>query len=291
MRDGYMRSDPRFIAWQNGERNAPEDNDPALRPWLGLIAELVGRGIEIRRARIVSEPVSDYIAFEHHVTAANVTAGESVRCLPRRQASDIAVPGNDFWLPDGRVAVFEQTRTGGVIVAPWGTEYGGEAIARLVVADDGTASGRFTRSSAFMRLRQQRPVRPPHAAYLNGREWPADGVRSSTALSPAEVGGWLEQFAIGLRVPGAFWTVERYEGGAYTLWTYSTDTKSWASADYVPGADSYEVYQSGPRRLWDETEAAYRWWADAGRPWFDRFGLTVDGDHAKVWLDWPDNPA
>ncbi|WP_329399978.1 methyltransferase domain-containing protein [Streptomyces melanogenes] len=185
----------------------------------------------------------------------------------------------------------EQTRTGGVIVAPWGTEYGGEAIARLVVADDSTASGRFTRSSAFMRLRQQRPVRPPHAAYLNGREWPADGVRSSTALSPADVGGWLEQFAIGLRVPGAFWTVERYEGGAYTLWTYSTDTTSWASADYVPGADSYEVYQSGPRRLWDETEAAYHWWADAGRPGFDRFGLTVDGDHAKVWLDWPDNPA
>ncbi|MFI1173710.1 DUF6879 family protein [Streptomyces melanogenes] len=106
MRDGYMRSDPRFIAWQNGARNAPEDNDPALRPWLGLIAELVGRGIEIRRARIVSEPVSDYVAFEHHVTAANVTAGESVRWLPRRQASDIALPGNDFWLLDGSVVVF-----------------------------------------------------------------------------------------------------------------------------------------------------------------------------------------
>ncbi|GGK48097.1 DUF6879 family protein [Streptomyces flaveus] len=106
LRDCYMRSDPRFIAWQNGVRNAPEDNDPALRPWLTLVAELVGRGVEIRRARIVSEPVSDYIEFEHHVTDANVTAGEQVRWLPRRQASDIALPGNDCWILDDRLVVF-----------------------------------------------------------------------------------------------------------------------------------------------------------------------------------------
>ncbi|WP_406343892.1 DUF6879 family protein [Streptomyces sp. NBC_00648] len=106
MRDGYMRSDPRFIAWQNGERNAPQDNAPSLRPWLGLVSGLVGRGVEIRRARIVSEPVSDYVEFEHHVTAANVNAGELVRWLPRPQASDIALPGNDFWLLDGNAVVF-----------------------------------------------------------------------------------------------------------------------------------------------------------------------------------------
>lgn len=106
MRDGYMRSDPRFIAWQNGVRYAPEDNDPALRPWLTLVAELVSRGVEIRRARIVSEPVSDYIEFEHHVTDANVAAGEQVRWLPRRQASDISLPGNDCWVLDDRLVVF-----------------------------------------------------------------------------------------------------------------------------------------------------------------------------------------
>lgn len=31
----------------------------------------------------------------------NVKAGEEVRWLPRRQASDLALPGNDFWLFDG----------------------------------------------------------------------------------------------------------------------------------------------------------------------------------------------
>ncbi|WP_340564177.1 DUF6879 family protein [Streptomyces sp. GSL17-111] len=106
MRDGYMRSDPRFAAWQQGVRNAPEDNDPELRPWLALVAELVGRGVAVRRARVVSEPVSDYIEFEHHTTDANVTAGEQVRWLPRRRASDLALPGNDFWVLDHRVVVF-----------------------------------------------------------------------------------------------------------------------------------------------------------------------------------------
>ncbi len=106
MRDGYMRSDPRFIAWQEGVRNDPADHDPELRPWLALIRETVARGVEIRRARIVSEPVSDYIRFEHHVTAPNVAAGEQVRWLPRRRASDITLSGNDFWLFDGELVVF-----------------------------------------------------------------------------------------------------------------------------------------------------------------------------------------
>ncbi|MEU4355725.1 methyltransferase domain-containing protein [Streptomyces virginiae] len=187
-------------------------------------------------------------------------------------------------------AWIDQTLTGGLIVAPWGTLYGGEAIARLTV-DGETASGPFTRSSAFMRLRQQRPELPRHDTYLKGKEWPADGTRSTTTLSPSEVGGWVEQFAIGLQMAGAFWTVERYDDGAYTLWTYSTDTLSWASADYEPGADSFDVVQSGPRRLWDETEAAYLWWDVQGRPGFDRFGLTVDSDGERAWLDSPDHPV
>ncbi|MEV6547532.1 methyltransferase domain-containing protein [Streptomyces sp. NPDC051597] len=185
----------------------------------------------------------------------------------------------------------EQTRPGGVIVAPWGTDYGGEYVARLVVGEDGTASGHFTRSSAFMRLRQQRPERPPFAAYLKGRRWPADGTRSMTTLSPAAIGGWFEQFVIGLRMPGAFWRAERYDDGSYTLWTYSTDTRSWASADYEPGAGEYVVVQSGPRRLWDETEAAHHWWVEQGSPGFERFGLTVSAEGERAWLDSPDSPV
>jgi hypothetical protein len=60
--------------------------------------------VDVRRARIVSEPVTDYIRYEYEITpAASLAAGERVRWLPRRQASDLALPGNDFWLIDDRV--------------------------------------------------------------------------------------------------------------------------------------------------------------------------------------------
>ncbi|MFD3875534.1 methyltransferase domain-containing protein [Streptomyces sp. NPDC058623] len=185
----------------------------------------------------------------------------------------------------------DQTVTGGLIIAPWGTEYGGEAIVRLVVGEDGTASGHFTRGSAFMRLRQQRATRPTHDDHFKGRDWPADGVRGVTLLSPPDIGGWVEQFVIGLRVPGVFWSVETYDDGAYTLWTYSLDAQSWATADYEPGASSYEVVQSGPRQLWDEIEAAHGWWQAHGSPGFERFGLTVGRGVQIAWLDAPTNPV
>ena len=103
-------------------------------------------------------------------------------------------------------AWLEQSAPGGVIVAPFGTEYGGEHIVRLRVNEDGTeAHGRFTRSSAFMRLRQQRTSRPLFGEYLHGVEWPAGATRSATGLAPPDTGGWLAQFVIGAGVPGAFW--------------------------------------------------------------------------------------
>ncbi|MEU1457190.1 DUF6879 family protein [Streptomyces avermitilis] len=74
--------------------------------WLAIVKDTLARGVVMRRARIVSEPVTDYIRWEHAVTALNLGAGEQVRWLPRRHASDIPLPGNDFWLIDDRLAVF-----------------------------------------------------------------------------------------------------------------------------------------------------------------------------------------
>ncbi|MBB5117909.1 hypothetical protein AF335_10155 [Streptomyces eurocidicus] len=76
------------------------------RPWLDLVRETVGRGVAMRRARIVSTPVSEYIRYEHAGTYLNAEAGESVRWLPRRLASDLALPGNDLWLFDDRLIRF-----------------------------------------------------------------------------------------------------------------------------------------------------------------------------------------
>lgn len=193
----------------------------------------------------------------------------------------------------GRIpaAWIEQTRPGGVIVAPWGPTYGGEAVARLTVADDGTASGRFVGSSAFMRLRAQRTTRRHVRDYLKGRPWPADGAKSVTSLSPDAVGDWVVMFAVGLQTPAAFPWMETYPDGSYTLWLRDAAVTSWATADYEPGRSEYEVVQSGPRKLWDEVESAYRWWVEHGRPGFDRFGLTVGGHGHSVWLDTPGHPV
>jgi hypothetical protein len=98
-------------------------------------------------------------------------------------------------------------------------------------------------------------------------------------------------FVIGVQVPSLFCRVDWGQDGAYRLWLFDTGVTSWATADYAKGRREYEVAQSGPRRLWDELEAAWRWWDDRGRPGFDRFGLTATPDGETVWLDAPDSPV
>ncbi|GAA3003350.1 hypothetical protein GCM10010519_39270 [Streptomyces lactacystinicus] len=108
MRDvyGVAEEDADFAAWKAGHRHDPDDRDSWWTPFLSMVSEAIARGVEFRRARVVSVPVTDYIRFEHSCTFQNVGAGESVRWLPRRLASDLLLPGNDLWLFDGRVARF-----------------------------------------------------------------------------------------------------------------------------------------------------------------------------------------
>ena len=104
MRDDYGPGSPAFAAWRE---NRPYDRSGPDAAWHALVGSVVQRGATVRRARIVSEPASDYIKFEYDVTpAANLAAGEQVRWLPRRNASDLALPGNDFWQFDGTAVLF-----------------------------------------------------------------------------------------------------------------------------------------------------------------------------------------
>lgn len=102
-RDVYTPADPDYLRWRGGDHFDPIEWG---RGWIDLVAPLVARGVTVRRARIVSEPVTDYIRFEYGVTPMNVAAGEQVRWLPRRRASDLAVPVNDYWVFDDRVVQF-----------------------------------------------------------------------------------------------------------------------------------------------------------------------------------------
>ncbi len=108
MRDSYGVEDEkqrlaRFVA--TGHRDqAAEAAERA--PWLELIRAVTGTGVQVRRARVVCEPVSEYMRFSYAGAGPNIDAGEQIRWLPRRRASRIALPGNDFWLLDRERVLF-----------------------------------------------------------------------------------------------------------------------------------------------------------------------------------------
>lgn len=107
LRDAYAVGEERevydtFLS----DGSVPADDSDYWSGWLPLVQRTVARGVKVLRARIISEPVTDYIRFEHAITDANLRAGEQVRWLPRRRASTLALPGNDFWLIDDQVVRF-----------------------------------------------------------------------------------------------------------------------------------------------------------------------------------------
>lgn len=186
-------------------------------------------------------------------------------------------------------AWIEQTRPGGVIVAPWGTDYGDDALTRLEVHEDGSASGRCGANLAFMRVRHQR---------RDFLEPSADEVDAADTTETTRGGRELFEmvtfaraaFTIGLRVPSCYLTVEDVDDDRRQIELHDVRSRSWARVTLVRGQDPWTVHQLGSRRLWDEVDTAYAWWCDAGSPTPDRYGLTVtpDGTH-DVWIDAPDN--
>ncbi|RCH69309.1 methyltransferase domain-containing protein [Streptomyces sp. SDr-06] len=187
----------------------------------------------------------------------------------------------------------EQSRPGAVIVSPWGTHYShGDAVARLVVAGDGgSASGLFTGPVEFMKARTQRQPLVPHAAYVTGSV--ADGEESSSTVTAEQLLGGrfsAQDFVIGLCVRDCVRVVADRDEGARAVWFYGLTDRSWACAQFRDHT-STRVWQSGPRRLWDEVEAALDWWTTRGRPGINRFGLTATPTGERTWLDDPNTPV
>lgn len=98
MRDTYDTTDAAFIRWKEDSNTDYEWDD-----WIELVGSAVARGVRFRRLRIVSEPVTDYIRWEHAISDGNIRAGEELRWLPRRQAFDLMLPGADFFMFDQRI--------------------------------------------------------------------------------------------------------------------------------------------------------------------------------------------
>lgn len=95
-----------FEAWRATGICDADPQSAYWAPWVDLISRARWRGVIVRRARIVSEPVTDYIRYEHAGTTVNVAAGEDVRWLPRRQAATLLLPGSDLWIFDNTSVLF-----------------------------------------------------------------------------------------------------------------------------------------------------------------------------------------
>lgn len=108
MRDVYATDieRDRFRTWLRGQPLNPDTEAEWWGPWFELMRRNNEAGKTLRRLRIVSEPVTDYIRFEWLDAAQLVAAGEDVRWLPRRKASTLLLPGNDFWMFDRQTVAF-----------------------------------------------------------------------------------------------------------------------------------------------------------------------------------------
>ncbi|GHF38897.1 protein-L-isoaspartate O-methyltransferase [Streptomyces mashuensis] len=187
-------------------------------------------------------------------------------------------------------AWIEQIRPGGTILTPWSRPWCDYGLLHLAVEAGGKAAGRFHPYAAFMRARGHRLGLRLFRDVVADDHQPDE---SRTSLSPWSVAGddWDAQFALGLRCPD-LWHVWHddpdVDGVATRLWVVTADGSSWAAVDHDGRQDDeFAVWQHGPRRLWNEVEAAWHWWTAKGRPEPSCFGLTVAGAKQEVWLGVP----
>jgi protein-L-isoaspartate(D-aspartate) O-methyltransferase len=190
-------------------------------------------------------------------------------------------------------AWLDQLRPGGRVVTPWGTDWSNGVMLILDLARNDVASGRFSGDLAFMRLRSQRRALygwQPAAGDIEHAEISTTQCRGSDLvriLNPDR-----GTFAIGARLASCCLVVEWDKHGElhHNLELDDRATKSWARLDAnLNDPAPFTVRQVGPRKLWDETEAAYDWWYEQGEPALDRFGFRSHDGLQWIWLDEPDN--
>ncbi|MCD0448161.1 hypothetical protein LO762_02960 [Actinocorallia sp. API 0066] len=116
MRDSYGTETelPHLARWAAGE----PDDLAWLDPWCAMVREGRAAGKTLRRARVVSEPLSTYQRWAFDVAQPMADAGEDIRWIPRRRVSTALFPGNDFWLFDDELVVFLVFAGEGLVRAP-----------------------------------------------------------------------------------------------------------------------------------------------------------------------------
>lgn len=174
----------------------------------------------------------------------------------------------------------EQTRPGGAIVADvaLGIEGG---LVRLAVDAEQRAQGQFTTTSGrFMAARGDaqtypRRERAPYAAEAGTRP---------TEVTAADIRGYYPfRLLLAFHLPGAELVYHSDEASGTMSVQLQHSDGSWARVP-LAGEHIGTVTYGGASEIWEQVEAAWKWWNDAGRPEQDRFGYAREPDgHASVW--------
>ncbi|TCO65184.1 ATP-grasp peptide maturase system methyltransferase [Actinocrispum wychmicini] len=168
----------------------------------------------------------------------------------------------------------EQTKPGGIVVTTLSRPIGA-GLVRITAGDGPNGQGQVLADDGrFM------PLRAPDTQTV---AWPAADAVGSTRSARLSAGVISPtspfEFFAGLGAPGV-----HAVGAAHNAVLMAHPDGSWARHE------SATVTQGGPRRLWDEVEAAYQQWVALGEPRRARFGITVTPDVQELWLDRPDSP-
>ena len=174
-----------------------------------------------------------------------------------------------------------QAKPGGIVLATVGGSWHyGTGLAKVTVADDGTAEGGITAPSSFMQARSQAEV--PVAGDLSARSAYADSERE-TRVSPLLLDDWMPAFLAQLAAPGARLTRAASPEGDRLLHLFDPDRESFASFTEQDG--TWTVRQGGPAALWDAIERALTAWQDADRPGITEVRLRVTKEAHTYWID------
>ncbi|HZV49754.1 MAG TPA: methyltransferase domain-containing protein [Candidatus Dormibacteraeota bacterium] len=176
-----------------------------------------------------------------------------------------------------------QTRPGGIIVANLQGDHT-SATVRLVVGGNGSAEGRFLPDdAAFIEIEGEE-----ERTRLSMQELADRWIRGEAPTRPAHVPEAMED--------GRFWFLTQRLLPHVVL--FSTEGRPWCLVDYrdlswarVEESEAGPVVaQGGPQRLWDRLEEADALWTGSGRPGFERYGLTIEGEgRQRLWLDAPES--
>ncbi|MFC4333847.1 methyltransferase domain-containing protein [Salininema proteolyticum] len=158
-------------------------------------------------------------------------------------------------------AWLQQVADGGLIVAPWENDLGSQVVAQFRV-QGGQATGRATAECAFMFDR---------AEHESTRVQSAGAYSTTTAFSPeyfreyASVDLWIID-----QIPG----ISLYPHDDVYMFTRGSDV---ALLGLEAGEDDqYPVMGDGHPGFWNEIEAAYSSWFEAGRPFYEDYRLHSD---------------